>query len=55
MSKFEVYKLPGGELVIQRTLSEKEDGVDDETSIMLHRPEIDILVKELISMGRCGP
>ena len=55
MSQFAAYKLPGGELILKRVLFESEDGVDDVSSMMLRRPEIDILIKELIAMEECSP
>jgi hypothetical protein len=44
MSKFEVHQLPGGEIVLSRTLTETEDGVSDYTQFMIRYPEQKILV-----------
>lgn len=39
MSIFNVSEMPGGEIVISRTLTEKEDGVNDYTQFLLRYDE----------------
>jgi len=47
--KFKVFSMPGGEVILQRILSPKEDGVleDDINQFMLRYPEQKILCEWL--------
>ena len=47
MSKFEVYEMPGGEVILSRTLTEKEDGVNDNSRFMIRYSEQLILMEWL--------
>ena len=47
MSKFEVTGMPGGEIVIGRTLTREKDGVDDHTEFMMRHHEQNQLIKWL--------
>ena len=48
MSKFTVNELPGGELILGRELTEKEDGVDDYVQFLLRKPEQKKLINWLV-------
>jgi hypothetical protein len=48
MSKFIISELPGGELILGRELTEKEDGVDDYVQFLLRKPEQKKLINWLV-------
>lgn len=48
MSSFGVYEMPGGEIIISRTLTRESDGVDDHEQFLLRYDDQKALVKFLI-------
>lgn len=48
MSKFIVRELPGGEIIIGRELTEKEDGVNDYVQFLLRKPDQKKLINWLV-------
>jgi hypothetical protein len=47
MSNFEISGLPGGEIVIGRTLTESEDGVNDHVQFLLRQNDQEKLINWL--------